>query len=293
MPIKKIKFNDFDAVELITSKIKLIAVYEIGPRIAFFGKPDGKNLLLWEPEKYKRNDWDLRGGHRVWLTRPGADEGEETYASDNLPCEIKINDNSFRVIQPVDPVNLTRRGFEIKIIEEDLLEIDNFVINTGEMLYSAGVWSLTCTLPGGKTEYIIPVGDGSKWDCFSTVLFRRWAGQDGKIDDDQVTFKDDLMLLNPKGNQNKRMIQSHRGIIAMNDPDEGTCFAKKVKYDPEGKYPMNCNMAFYIGPKNFMVEMETMGKEKTLKPGDLAHNIENWILKPFIKNISDVKQIFK
>ena len=294
MPVKKVKFGNFDAVELTTLKIKLIAVYSIGPRIAFFGKPDGDNLLLWEPEKYKRNDWNLRGGHRVWLTRPGADENEETYAVDNDPCDLEINDNGFRIIQPVDNANQTQRGFEVKITDEDKLQVDNFVINAGDMLFSAGIWALTCTMVGKHTQYVIPVGDDSSWDCFSMVMFKTWAGHNGNIDDEQISFQDDLLLINPKGNENKRMLQAHKGIIARNDPDDDTCFAKKAEFDPENihAYPAGCNMAFYIGPDNFMVEMETMAKEKTIKPGNSAHNIEIWTLKPFIKNIKNVKKMF-
>src|SRR5258708_35400338 len=88
--INRISFQGDDAVEIVTPSFRLVAVVSRGPRIAFFSKPGTENLLLWTPGKYKRGNWDLMGGHRHWLARPGADEAEETYAADNQPCTLEV-----------------------------------------------------------------------------------------------------------------------------------------------------------------------------------------------------------
>ncbi|HRG57059.1 MAG TPA: hypothetical protein PLG56_13520, partial [Lacunisphaera sp.] len=75
--ISRINFDGLDAVELRTRDLRLVALTAKGPRIAFFGRPAGDNLLLWAPGKYRRGAWDLMGGHRLWAARPGADEAEE------------------------------------------------------------------------------------------------------------------------------------------------------------------------------------------------------------------------
>ena len=72
---------------------------------------------------------------------------------------------------------------------------------------------------------------------------------------------------------------SHHGIIAMCDSERDLTFAKQVTMQPSGNYPLNTNMAFYIGPDNFMVEMETMGPEQTIRPGETLHHVETWILR--------------
>ncbi len=87
-----------------------------GPRIAFFGRPGGENLLLWGPGKYKRKDWELMGGHRLWITRPGADEAEETYSPDNQSSDVSLDTTSFTVTAAMDPGHLTRRGFTITAV---------------------------------------------------------------------------------------------------------------------------------------------------------------------------------
>jgi hypothetical protein len=40
-----VKFDGLDAVELLTSEVRLMIVTARGPRIAFLGKPGSSNLL--------------------------------------------------------------------------------------------------------------------------------------------------------------------------------------------------------------------------------------------------------
>lgn len=279
MKVSRIKFDGFNAVEILTEEMRLVAVSDFGPRVAFFGKPGGSNLLLWQPGKYTRGNWDLRGGHRVWVTRPGADECEDTYATDNELCDIALFGNGCCLTGRVNPVNMTRRGVSIKLLGPNSVQVDNFVLNAGEMLYSGGVWALTCTLPGKGTRYAIPIGDDSSWNAVNMVLFNEWGGHgQGGFNDDQIEIGDDMIVVNPKGIENKRMVQAHDGIIAMVDPVNEVTFAKKVQYRRAGIYPLNTNIAFYIGPDNFMVEMETMGPEETIKPGEDIIHREIWSL---------------
>jgi len=279
--VRDTTFEGLKAVELVSGGVKLVAVTELGPRVAFLGLPDGENVFFWDSKKKcVRGDWHLRGGHRVWIARPGADEAEETYNPDNAKCEVTTGKDSFTITTPVDPVNQTVRGFTVKALGDGKVEVENFVKNVGSMLFSASVWCLTCSLPSDKTKYYFPLGDGSEWDCYSMVMFNRWGGHTGAgAGDKQISLARDLMTLEPQGVENKRMWQSHSGIGVMRDKKKNVTFAKKVVHNPEGKYPLGCNWAFYVGPDNFMVEMETMGEETTLKPGQTVSSKEIWVLK--------------
>lgn len=278
--IRTIQFEGLNAVELRTPALRLVAVTDWGPRIAFLGKSDAENILLWQPKKYTRGEWDLRGGHRVWVTRPGADESEDAYATDNAPCHVALAEDGFCLTGAENPVNRTRRGFRISIMSPDTIRVDNFVTNTGDMLYSGGVWALTCTVPGKGGTYAIPLGDGTEWDAFGMVFFRRWGGHGvGGFDDPQFQIKNDVLSILPQGKENKRMIQSRHGIIALSDTQRNLTFAKRAPLHEGQPYPLNTNMAVYIGPDNFMVEMETMGHERTLRPGETLHHVETWVLK--------------
>ena len=141
--------------------------------------------------------------------------------------------DSVTVISPADPALNVRRGITVRVAGENRVEVENFVENQGPMLYSCGVWAVTCTLPAEGTAYGIPLGDGSDWDCFKLVLFKTWGGgHTSGFDDDQISFTPDMLLVHPKGRETKRMLQAQRGIIAMDAPDCGCTFAKRTGYDP-------------------------------------------------------------
>lgn len=280
MKIKEIEYFGLNAFEISTSKARLIAVAGIGPRIAHFGSAKGRNLLFWDAEgKYKREPWHLRGGHRVWTTRPGADECEETYMDDNQPCKVKISAKGLLLTAPPHPIFGIQKSIQIKVINDSVFEIENQIKNTSDMLWSGGVWGLTCTLPTSKTTYGIPLGNGTAWDSFSMVFFKRWgATQTSQINDPQITYCPNSILIKPKGIQAKRMVWSERGQIGMTDTQEKLSFVKQIPVLHSENYPLNTNTAFYVGPKNFMVELEVMGPEKKLRPGTSLSLPEIWTL---------------
>ena len=278
--IQRLKFAGLDAVELRTRSLRVVAITAMGPRLAFWGRPGGANLLLWQPGKFRRGEWDLMGGHRLWATRPGADEAEETYATDNQPCTVRVTATGFTVTGALDPVQKIRRGFTVTAVADDRITLDHFLRNESDMLWSGGLWALTCTVPSARTTYTLPLGDGSSWDYATFVAFRTWGGGHGGVGfaDPQFGFTKDAMVLKPSGRENKRMIKADAGIMALHDPAQKLLFAIHSAYDPAGNYPLGTNLALYVGPKNFMVEMETMGPSATLKPGQTLKHRETWVL---------------
>ncbi|MBN2735950.1 MAG: hypothetical protein JXR70_03145 [Spirochaetales bacterium] len=286
MKLSRIEFQNHQAVEIKTKGLEVKIIIDCGPRLCYLGKPGGENLLLWKEKTYTRKKWDLMGGHRVWVSRPLADENEETYQLQNEPCEVKQLEDGWEILTPINPEFETQKGLRVRVLADDKLEVDNYLINRGKMLYSGGVWALTCTVPGKKTLYAIPLGADNMWDYCKVVMFRSWETHSGAYNDDQFSYTEDMMLLQSKGRENKRMIQADRGIMAMNDPERNIMFAKKVDYIRSLQYPQDCNLAVYTGPDSFMVEMETMGPEETVKPGETIHNVETWVLKDALKDLT-------
>jgi hypothetical protein len=278
--IQRLKFEGLDAIELRTPALRVVAITAKGPRLAFWGRPGGRNLLLWKPGKYFRGDWELMGGHRLWAARPGADEAEETYAADNRPCTVRVTANGFTLTGALDPAQQIRRGFTVSATATGRIIIDHFIRNESDMLWSGGLWALTCTVPSARTTYTLPLGDGSAWDYATIVAFRTWGGGHGGVgfEDPQFKFTNDTMVLKPSGRENKRMLKADAGIMALHDPAQKLLFVKRSVFDPAGNYPLGTNLALYVGPKNFMVEMETMGPAATLKPGQTLRHRETWLL---------------
>lgn len=285
MKVKNILFDGLEAIEILTASIQMIIITSMGPRIAFWGKPGEDNLLYWQNNSIGRGNWLLLGGHRVWVTRPGADESEDTYAEDNKACEVIETELGIKVNGGVHPTYKIQRGLEIQHVNENTLKVISFLTNEGPMLYSGGVWAPTCIDPSGGKEFGIILGNRElSWDLVKIVIPRTFAGHSSRINDDQITFTEDFMILRPKGVESKRMVMAPHGIIAMTWPNKNLSFIKKSPFNPQGNYPLGCNLAFYVGPDNFMVEMETYGSEQTVLPGETIANHETWQL---VNNVFD------
>jgi hypothetical protein len=282
--IRNTAFDGLAAVEIKTSRARMVIVTEIGPRIAHLsfvrGKAETRNLLFWDsPKKYKRGEWLLRGGHRVWGARPLADESEECYAADHAACKLRVTPKGISVTSNKMDAYGVRKKISVRVLDDATFSVESAVTSVTDMLWSGGAWSLTATLPQKGCTYGVPLGDGSDWDLFAIVIPKAWGGHGAPVNDPAVTFTEDNLIFTPGGRETKRMIQAPQGIMGMTDAVERVSFLKHSPWERDGRYPMNCNLAFYNGPGNFMTEMESMGPERTLKPGETARNTETWALR--------------
>ncbi len=294
MKVVREVFAGTDALRIATGRAEMLVLTGTGPRIMELKRPKGKNILFQDTEDRAYGNWKLMGGHRIWITRPEADEAEETYADDNDPCEVRKTGNRVTVMGRHHPVFRTRKGMEISETPDGHLLVAGIVRNEGAMLWSGGLWSLTCTDPEGGKTYAIPLGDGSDWDVFGVFIPKKWAGHTSLVNDPQLEWTEDLLIIRPKGREAKRALQVPRGWIGCHAPKQGCSFFKLTHYQPAARYPLGCNMAFYVGPKNFMVEMETMGPQFTLKPGETLRHEEKWILTEPIpwSRLADIRRLF-
>ncbi len=294
MKTRKIDFEGCASLELTTSRLRLVVTLDRGPRIAFLGRPGGENLFYWKVGGPDHDDWSLLGGHRVWATRPMADESQDAYAADNDPCELTEQGGLVSVTGAMHPFLKTRRGVSIRQLGEDAVEVTSFVRNEGPMLYSGGVWSLACTLPRPGMTVGIPLGDRKlEWDVVKVVFARSWAGHTARVNDPQIRFNEDFMIVDPQGVETKRMLWAPLGILALTWPEKKLTYIKRTHSDPGGQYPQGCNLAVYLGPKNFMLELESMGAERTLARGETAVNVETWRLTDSVFDWSDPEPLIK
>ena len=259
MPWTQTRFDGLDALTFCQGQWRITAVSEMGPRIAFLGEDE--NLLYWRKDGMVRGDWRLHGGHRVWLTRPMADESEDTYLSDNAPCAVRLDGDILTLTAPAHPVHRLERGFTIEPLEEGRFRVTSFVKNTGELIYSGGVWAPTCVVPDGR-ELRIPLGqEGTSWDLVKVVIPRVFAGNTLALDDPQVRFEQNDLVLRPAGKVCKRCAWAPQGRVELHWP------------------PLDgCNVAVFAGEGNWMAELETYGPEQPILPGQTVAHTEIWEL---------------
>jgi hypothetical protein len=295
MRTRKMDFEGCAALELTSPRLRLVVTLDRGPRIAFFGRPDGENLLYWTTSnKGDYGDWRLHGGHRVWTTRPMADESEDAYAADNDPCDLTEAGGLTTLTGNLHPFLKTRRGVTIRALDDDAVEVTSFVRNEGPMLYSGGVWGLTCILPRRGMTVGIPLGDRRlEWDLVRVVFARRWASHTARVDDPQIRFNEDFMIVEPQGVETKRMLWAPHGIMAMTWPQKNLSYIKRSQSEPGAQYPQGCNLGVYVGAGNSMVELETMAPERTLARGETAVNVETWRLVDQVFDWTDPDQVIQ
>ncbi len=293
MRTSPIKFDGLRALEITTAQRRVIVTTDLGPRIASFGRLEGENLFYWKVNDLGREGWRLLGGHRVWATRPMADESEDAYAADNGPCDVSEADGVVTVTGALHPFLKTRRGVTIRSVDECTFEVTSFIRNESSMLYSAGVWCPTCIVPRPGMTFGVPLGDrGLSWDVVKLVIPRTWADHTSLVNDPQIRLEEEFMVVQPAGVEAKRSLWAPWGTIAMTWPERGLSFIKRTHSDPAGQYPLGCNLALYIGPGNFMVEMETYGEERTVMPGDTVVNVETWKLVDEVFDWQDPARLF-
>lgn len=264
------------ALELVDRGTRMVIVHAVGPRIAAFGSAHANSLLFWDrAHVHTRGAWRLYGGHRLWITRPDADESEEAYAPDNEPCRVRELERGVAITAPPSASCIERtiavHGHPTGWMVEHRLR------NVGDMLWSGGAWALTCTLPSRGTRYRVPLdGGSSRWNILTMVVPRQWGGEHtSPLVDSQFRLTEDALLFQARGREAKRMLGTPRGRLEMSDPSRGA-FAKFAVPIKGARYPLNTNVAVYLGPKAFMVELETMSPLMTLAPGQTLRHVEFW-----------------
>lgn len=268
MKIVKTSFGGLNAIDISTKAAKLIVVTGMGPRIAWLSYKDSGNLLYWEKDGITRGEWRLMGGHRLWASRPMGDEAEDAYAEDNQPCTVEEDAGALIVTGGVHPFLKIQRGVKITPMTDETFEVTGFIKNCSDMLYSAGIWSLTCVDPRGGKQFGVPLGDiRLNWDIAKVIIPRSWGGHASRLDDAQIGFTRDCIVLKPSGVKTKRMLMASLGIIAMTWPEKNISFLQRARFDPRAVYPVDCNLAFYAAPDCQFVEMEIMGGQETIPPG--------------------------
>ena len=270
-------FDGLKAVKVDTGKVKMYIITACGPRIAFLGTNEEDNILYWAKDAVSRENWQLHGGHRVWITRPYADEAEDAYMEDNDECYYEISENRVIVTSKPHPYFKISRGMDIEILSDTKLRVTNFIKNDGGLIYSGGVWSPTCINPEGK-KIIVELGQGDvTWDLVKIVIPRKFAGNTVLINDPQISFTEEQMIVEPKGIVTKRCLCAPQGKLTTTWEEKGLSFVKTSKYKPNAKYPLDgCNVAVFVGENNWMAEMETFGEEQPVIPGQTIYNEEIW-----------------
>ncbi len=287
MTFERKEFRNYDCQKITFGDmgVSLYVATNKGPRIVRMEGRGTEDLLFHDTEGRGLDEWKLMDGHRVWNTRgKEADETPECYAPDNGECDFDGDDETLWVWGAKDLQYLTSRGVGIGVSKTGAIMVRNVLINDSSLLTSAGIWAITCTDPAGCKTYCAPLGSGGEWDTAPINFFFSWAGHTAPgPTSPQLAFTKRQLVIMPRGIEDKIALGVAQGWIGCHAPRKYNFFKIFKGFRGEtanwGKYPLRSNAAFYIGPGNFMVEMESMGVYHDLiGPGEKVEHIEWWVV---------------
>jgi len=256
---------------------ELIVTSDIGPRVMRYGFVGGQNFFkVFENQLGKSGepDWQLRGGHRVWLA---PEDAVRTYAPDNGPVEIEIAAGRLIATQPVEPLTGLRKQLVIHLAESGTgVTIDHRIQNALSEPQTLSVWALTMMAPDGTAVTGFPPRGRHEDVLNPTNPLVMWAFTD--LRDNRWTFLEKYLVLRHDRNSVSPTKLGHFnpktwGAYLLN----GEIFLKRYQADASKTYPdMGCSYETFASAD--MLEIETLGPLTALAPGAWAEHTEYWNL---------------
>jgi hypothetical protein len=259
-----------EAYRLRLGDVEMVVVTEVGPRVLYLSVGDGPNLLFVDEETAGQGqgdaDWHVYGGHRLWV----APETGDTYAPDNLPCQVEASEGRLTVTAPASP--RTRLQKRLTFAEsEGRFVIEHSVLNTGDTLYPGTVWALTCVVPHGVI--VFPWGRGGAWDLKKVVYWNKWMDHRSDVTSRQWQPGPDLFAVAPTGEEGKVGTHSPEGWVALCRDD--ATFVKSYDWVSGASYPDEDSSLQVYTCEQF-IEMETLSPLAVFYPGAEIVHREIW-----------------
>lgn len=277
--VEKISYQNLaNCYRLSNGTVEVVVTTDVGPRVLRYGFAGGENLLGSAPDAGSTSalgTWKLLGGHRLWHA---PETVPRTYAPDNDPVEFKIEGNSIRLTQKVEPGTGIQKELVVTLSADGTqVELLHRLTNRNLWPVDLAPWGLTVMNEGGETiipqEPYVEHSNDTLLPVRTLVL---WSYSD--LSDSRVTVS--RKFLRVRTDTSKKVaikfgVSNTLGWAAY--ARKGELFIKRFPYDPKAEYPdRGCNNETYT--EGGFMELETMAPMGTLAPGATAEHVERWYL---------------
>jgi hypothetical protein len=258
-------------------EVELVVTGDIGPRIMRYGFIGGQNLFkVFEDQLGKSGEpeWQLRGGHRIWLA---PEHAVRTYAPDNDPVQIEVAEGVLTATQAVEPATGLQKQLTIRLAESGSeVEVLHRMKNTLPVPAEVSVWTVTMLASGGTAVTGFPPRAGHADALAPTNPLVMWAFTN--LTDKRWTFLEKYLVL-----RHDPANRHHTKLGHFNANTWGAyllsseLFLKRCAADPGQRYPdFGCSCELFAS--DLMLEVETLGPLVQVQPGDWAEHTEYWSL---------------
>lgn len=264
-----------NCLKLSNGDVEVVVTTDVGPRIIRYAFVGGTNILAEIPGKPGASEWQLWGGHRLWI----APEGKpRSYGPDNTPiAHHATGSGGLRLEQPVEPGTGVQKEITVTLDATGSgVTVHHKLTNRSAKPFPLAAWGLTIMNPGGTA--IVPQEPYKSHD--DEVLPARplvlWHYTD--LSDPRFAIGRKFVRLSTDASRaapQKFGVGNRVGWAAY--AREGLAFIKRTTFDPTGEYPdFGSSMEVYTAGS--FIEVETLGPMRTLKPGESVEHTERWAL---------------
>jgi len=257
--------------------VELIVTADVGPRVIYFGfTGGGRNLFKNFESQMGRSgeaEWMIRGGSRIWIA---PEDRIASYAPDNEPVEIKVQDGGLIATAPVEEPVRMQKQMAIHL-DGARVEIVNRVKNSGLLPVEFAVWVLTVMAPGGVAVTGFPPRGTHPEDLAPSNPLIMWPFTD--LSDPRWKFLRKYLVLRQDPANTSPQKLGHF------NPDtwgayflDGDLFVKRAKADPARRYP-DFGASFETFTNAEILELETLGPLCLVAPGEWVEQTEQWELR--------------
>jgi hypothetical protein len=279
-------------LRLANDFLELIVTLDVGPRILYMaprrpasdstpaGIATGDNLFCIFDEQNggtNESDWQIRGGHRLWLAPESSEDDPFTYFPDNAPVAWEnLGEGRIRLTPPNESVHGIQKEIELRFHAESArVDVIHRITNTGEAPKELAPWALSVMSAGGTAIIPQPALGSHPQDLLPNRVLVLWPYTDLK--DPRLNLGSGFFTLQQDTSRGPIKIGlAHAGHwIAY--AREDVLFVKHFSFEKGAAYPDNgCNCELFTNKR--MIEVETLGPLQTLAPGETTEHIEGWHL---------------
>ena len=274
-----------DCIKVSNGDIEFVVTVEMGPRIIRLGKVNGPNELFEDPAKeafvehddlekfWGNNRFYNMGGHRLWHS---PENMPKTYLDNYAPTKYEVLDNGVKVVTDYDKLGL-RNTIVATMEENGEMTVDHYVTNIGEEDIEFAPWAITIFALGGLM--VTPTSQiDTKFLSNRTLMI--WPYND--VNDKRFKMDNKYIYMTTDSHGDTKNVNAFK--IGINNVygfamyfNHNNMFVKKFDYNDGAKYPDNgCNFESYT---NFrLMEIESLGEIKNVKPGETVNHREKWYL---------------
>jgi hypothetical protein len=274
--IREIGYNGWDhCLEMRNDHVRLIVTTDVGPRIIYFGAPDGENVFHQREGQQglvNSEEWHIYGGHRLWHS---PQHGLRPNQPDNEKVPYEIQGNAVQFNCPEERNTKIQKQLHITLMEDESKAIVRHrIYNRGLWPIRLASWALSVMREGGTG--ILPVPQDQTPDYYPNFAIAYWPWT--KTNDPRFTLGEKYMSLRQDQNNKQWFKIGFRNTESWGAYCyKGYVFVKVYPLCPGEEYP-DYGSSFEIYTDDDMMELESVGPLKTIANGEYTEHTEEWYL---------------